>query len=82
MGKCPECGSNVLDKGKYCKCDNEKCNFSISYAIRGATINEKDISNILKGEETAEKEFTWKSGKKGKAKLKYENGKLNFIFVK
>lgn len=82
LGKCPECGSNVLDKGKYCKCDNEKCNFSISYAIRGATINEKDISNILKGGETAEKEFTWKSGKKGKAKLKYENGKLNFIFVK
>lgn len=78
IGKCPDCGGEVLDRGKFCKCS--KCDFSLSYEIRGTKLTMSDIKKLMKGETTDEKQFTWSSGKKGLAKIQYKDKKLNFIF--
>ncbi|MGE7090606.1 hypothetical protein ACQKII_03945 [Lysinibacillus sp. NPDC048646] len=45
-------------------------------------ITPTDKKKLLQGKETRDIRFTWKSGKKGKAKLKLENGKISFVFAK
>lgn len=85
VGKCPKCGSDVVETDSYYKCSKYKdtCDFIISKEISGAKITLKDVKALLSGKTTDEKEFTWKSsGKKGKAKLKYNNNKLEFVFSK
>ena len=44
-------------------------------------ITPTDMKKLLAGRETREILFTWKSGKKGKAKLKLNGEKLEFIFA-
>ena len=82
IGACPSCSNDVFDRGTYCKCSNSDCKFSLGYTISGAKLSEKDIKDLLKGKETEEKTFKWKSGKTGQAKLKYnkEENKLEFMF--
>jgi len=79
VGKCPECGKNVLDKGKYFACENykEHCTLSISKEIKSAKITKEDIIKLSEGKETDYKKFSF-----GEAKLKYnkEQSKLDFIF--
>ena len=81
VGKCPKCNGNVVEANYY-MCENYKnsCDFIIGKTIRGATITTEDVEKILRGEETKELEFTWSSGKKGKAKIKLKGDKLDFVF--
>lgn len=86
VGTCPKCGSDVIIGKSYYLCSNYKketgpsCDFIIGKTISGANITKTDVKGLLSGKETKEKEFTWKSGKKGKAKLKLEAGEVKFLF--
>lgn len=83
IGKCPKCGGTITDKGKFCKCGSEGCDFFISKTIRGATLTDKDVSNLLNGKPTSSKKF-YTPGKPNPwfAKLKYSSdySKIEFIF--
>lgn len=81
VGKCPKCGGNVTESEKFYACENNRksCDTIIWKQVSGAKVTLTDVKQLLAGKETAEKEFTWKSGKKGKAKLKYTN-KVEFVF--
>ncbi|SOC37490.1 DNA topoisomerase [Ureibacillus acetophenoni] len=81
VGKCVECQSPVIEGFKTYQCSNKNCKFAISKSIMKGKITVTDAKKLLNGKETREILFTWKSGKKGKAKLKLHNGKLDFVFV-
>lgn len=80
VGKCVKCGKPVIEGFKMYHCTNKECKFTISKTIMKGKITPTDVKKLLIGKETREILFTWKSGKKGKAKLKLEGGKLEFIF--
>lgn len=83
LGTCPKCGEDVIDGKKFYLCTKYKdsCDFLIGKKILSANIGIRDIKALLSNKETAEKTFTWKSGKKGKAKLRLDDkNKLEFIF--
>ncbi|RHW37634.1 type IA DNA topoisomerase [Lysinibacillus yapensis] len=80
VGKCPECGQPVAEGFKGYSCTNKTCKFFISKLIMKGKITPTDAKKLLNGKETREIRFTWKSGKKGKAKLKLVDSKLEFVF--
>ncbi|WPS85469.1 DNA topoisomerase (plasmid) [Brevibacillus halotolerans] len=82
IGKCPKCSKNVVVTNDYYLCEDYKnsCDFIQKKVISGTKISEVDMKAILSGKQTKEKEFTWKSGKKGKAKLEWKDNKINFVF--
>ena len=81
LGTCPTCGGNIRDTGKFYLCEHykEKCKTCIPKEINGAKITKTDAKKLLKGEWLDEKEFTWKSGKKGKARIRF-NEKIEYDF--
>lgn len=81
VGKCPKCGGSVTEGEKFYSCENNRksCDVIIWKTISGTKVTLTDAKQLLAGKVTAEKEFTWKSGKKGKAKLKL-NQKVDFVF--
>ncbi|MCM3387119.1 DNA topoisomerase [Ureibacillus chungkukjangi] len=80
VGKCLKCGQPVVEGFKGYTCSNKACKFFISKMIMKGKITPTDAKKLLIGKETREIRFTWKSGKKGKAKLKLVNEKLEFVF--
>ncbi|MGE7666065.1 DNA topoisomerase [Ureibacillus composti] len=80
VGKCIKCGSSVEEGFKGYACSNKACKFFISKTLMKAKITSTDAKKLLTGKETREIRFTWKSGKKGKAKLKLNGEKLEFVF--
>lgn len=80
VGKCVKCGKPVIEAFKVYHCTNKECKFTISKTIMKGKITPTDVKKLLIGKETREIRFTWKSGKKGKAKLKLVGEKLEFIF--
>lgn len=80
VGKCIQCGQPVVESFKGYTCSNKACKFFISKMIMKGKITPTDAKKLLNGKETREIRFTWKSGKKGKAKLKLADGKLEFVF--
>ena len=80
VGKCIDCTSPVVEGFKGYQCTNKACKFFISKMVMRGKITAIDAKKLLLGKETREIRFTWKSGKKGKAKLKLNEGKLEFIF--
>ncbi|QCR32286.1 DNA topoisomerase [Lysinibacillus sp. SGAir0095] len=80
VGKCLQCGQAVVEGFKGYSCSNKACKFFISKSIMKGKITPTDAKKLLTGKETREIRFTWKSGKKGKAKLKLVNEKLEFVF--
>lgn len=82
IGKCPKCGEKIIDGNKYYICSKYKdtCDFIIGKEILGENITIADIKALIANKETSEKNFTWKSGKKGKAKLKL-NDKYGIDFI-
>lgn len=73
IDKCPDCGGSVIDKNTYCKCN--KCNFSISYKIKGTSLTKTDIKKILKGKETDPKKMG-----NGTVKISYDPKTKKLIF--
>lgn len=82
VGKCPVCSHQVTEGYKTYSCKNKGCKFTISKIVMKGKITAIDAKKLLAGKETREIRFTWKSGKKGKAKLKLKEEKLEFIFPK
>jgi len=83
IGECPKCGAEIVDGKNYYLCSKYKdtCDFIIGKKILGANIGVKDAKDLIAGKETGEKEFTWKSGKKGKASLRLDGEKnIEFVF--
>ncbi|WCK57734.1 DNA topoisomerase (plasmid) [Aneurinibacillus sp. Ricciae_BoGa-3] len=83
LGKCPKCQANVVEGKNFYLCANYKksCDFIIGKEMLGAKISKTEVKKLLTGKETKELEFTWKSGKKGKAKLKVNGSILDFVFT-
>lgn len=74
LGKCPKCGSDVIEGKSYYLCKEYKnsCDFIFNKEIWGAKISKTEAKKILAGKESKEFTFTWKSGKKSKDKLKID----------
>ncbi len=64
VGKCPICGSNVIELQKNYICENRDCSFSVGKQIMNAKITEADIKKMLTGRQTAIKKVTTKKGVK------------------
>lgn len=82
IGTCPTCGGNVRETDRFFLCEHykDKCHTCIPKEVNGVKLTKKDIETLLKGEWLEPKEFTWKSGKKGKAKIRF-NGKIEYDFA-
>lgn len=80
VGKCIVCGHAVVEGFKGYTCSNKGCKFFISKSIMKGKITSTDAKKLLSGRETREIRFTWKSGKKGKAKLKLVGENIEFVF--
>lgn len=83
LGKCPLCKTGNVAEGKnsfYCDRYKEGCKFSIGKNICNAKINPSDIKLLINGKITNYKKMkSVKTGKDFSAKLKYQNGKIEFI---
>lgn len=82
LGQCPKCKSSVVEGKSYYLCTEYKktCDFILGKELSGAKLTKTEVKKLLNGKETKELAFTWKSGKTGKAKLQFKNGKLDFVF--
>lgn len=86
LGKCPLCGSDVVDKGKFYGCEGYNtngCKFGINHTIAKKKISEAQIKKLLKNGKTDEiKGFTSKKGKKFNTYLYWneEQKKLDWGF--
>lgn len=83
IGKCPKCGGAVMEKKEYYVCSNYKktCDLIIGKVHNESKISVTEAKKILSGKETKEMEFKWKSGKSGKAKLKYDPNEQRVVYV-
>lgn len=82
LGKCPKCSGNVFEGKNYYLCEHYKnsCDFVLGKEFSGAKVSKTEVKKLLNGKQTKELEFTWKSNKKGKAKLILEKGKYKLVF--
>lgn len=84
IGSCPICHKGHIAEGKnsfYCDEYKNGCSFSIGKNICGAKVSANDIKLLATGKLTAAKKMkSAKSGKDFTAKLKYANGKIEFVF--
>jgi DNA topoisomerase-3 len=84
MGKCPLCGSDIIEgkKGFGCSAWKSKgCKFVIWKEIAGKKLTKNQVKMLLeKGETSKIKGFTSKKGKKFDAKLRLVGGKVEFCF--
>lgn len=66
LGRCPRCGSPVVDKGQLAKCTNENCGkalFKKNKFISGPPLSNGDIKKLLEGEEIQVKVHSSKKNK-------------------
>jgi len=82
LGTCPICGGIVRETEKYYLCEHykQKCRTLIPKVLHGTKITKTDAQKLLKGVWVGPKEFTWKNGKKGKAKIHLAD-KIEYEFV-
>lgn len=84
IGICPKCSGNVIEGKSYYLCQHYKksCDFLLPKEYHGAKLTKTEIKKLLKGKETKEYEFAWKSGKKGKTSLVLgKDFKISFAFM-
>ena len=81
VGSCRICGGQVIEGFKGYQCSTKGCKFFISKVLMKGKITAIDAKKLLAGKETREIRFTWKSGKRGKARLKLNGEKLEFVFA-
>ena len=80
VGKCPLCKHDVVENFKGYSCTQKGCKFFLSKTMLRGKITPTDAKKLLSGKETREILFTWKSGKRSKARLKLDGEKPVFIF--
>ena len=80
VGRCPLCKNNVIENFKGYSCSEKGCKFFLSKTMLKGKITPTDAKKLLAGKETREILFTWKSGKRSKARLKLDGEKPVFIF--
>ena len=80
VGACPLCRGRVVENFKGYSCENKECKFFLSKSMLKGKITAIDAKKLLQGKETREIMFTWKSGKRSKARLKLDGDQLNFVF--
>ncbi|OCS90478.1 type IA DNA topoisomerase [Caryophanon latum] len=80
LGKCPTCQKRVIEGFKSYHCEDKTCEFFVAKTMLKGKISPTNVKKLLRGDETNDIMFTWKSGKKSKAKLKLNGAKLEFIF--
>lgn len=80
LGACPNCKGRVTENFKGYACENKECKFFLAKSMLKGKITPIDVKKLLTGKETREIMFTWKSGKRSKARLKLEGGNISFVF--
>jgi DNA topoisomerase-3 len=83
LGKCPICGkTGVYESARFFNCSDKDCKFAQFKTVCGAELTVSDMKSMCAGNKSAYKAFTWKSGKKGKGRLYYDDaGALQFDFA-
>lgn len=78
IGKCPICGKDIKESDKFYMCENyletdidgkKKCGFIVKKHFCNADITKEDAMDLINKGSTKIKDFVWKSGNKGRAKL-------------
>ncbi|EEM11565.1 DNA topoisomerase III [Bacillus pseudomycoides] len=85
VGKCKKCDGDIIDKSTFYGCSNyntTQCDFTISKKILGKTISQKNMTKLLKGEQTDLIKGFKKNDKTFDAKLEWKENKINFVFEK
>lgn len=85
LGKCPECGGDVVESKKAYGCSNWRdanggCRFTVWKTIAKKTITEDQAKQIIAGERVAVKGLTSRKGTKFGAYLKYDKDQRKVIF--
>ncbi|KHF38807.1 DNA topoisomerase III [Halalkalibacter okhensis] len=83
LGKCPECGGVILDKGTFFGCSqfhSQQCRFTISKVILGKKIRQKDVKALLKDGKTETIEGFIKEDKSFKATLVWDKTEKKITF--
>lgn len=76
LGKCPKCGSNVIDGKSYYLCEQYKntCDFIVGHEQWGAKITKTELKKILDGKATKKFKFT-KDGTERESALIFDKAK-------
>jgi DNA topoisomerase III len=83
LGRCPSCGSDVVDQPKSYGCTGWKqgCKFAIWKTIAGKKISVRTAEALLKsGQSPLLRGFQSKAGKEFEARLKLDGGEVRFDF--
>lgn len=81
---CPKCTDGIVlegEKGFYCSCYKDGCDFRMWKNVSGAVLTMANVGRLLEGGETTKMKFVSKEGKPFEAKLKM-NGEGQLEFVK
>jgi DNA topoisomerase III len=84
LGKCPLCGSDVVEQPKSYGCSGrtQGCQFTVWKTIAGKTIGVRAVQSLLRnGQSPLLKGFRSKTGKSFDARLKLEGGEVRFEFA-
>ena len=87
IGKCPCCGGEVKDFGKFYCCENRKpndtssCQVGFNKVLLGHKMSEQDIQDLLTGAPIGPYDFVSKEQKKFKGQIVFvkDTGKLDFV---
>lgn len=84
--KCPLCEKGYVfehDKGYGCTAFKSGCKFTLWKKVAGKLLTTSQVEKLVKGETTEViRGFTNKDGKKFDAALRFQNGKVKFVFQK
>lgn len=81
IGKCPCCGSDIVEREKGYGCSNKDCDFIIWKTVASKKITEKNAKDLLvKGETSLIRNFKSKTGKPFNAYLVMKDNKMEFKF--
>jgi len=85
LGPCPICGKGIVREGRdfyICSRRSEGCTYVQRREVRDAKLTPKDMSTLLSGKTTRFFDFTWSSGRQGKAAFRLKSdGKLEWVFA-
>jgi DNA topoisomerase III len=83
VGKCPVCGSSVVESKAYYLCSRYKdpCSFIVGKETMGTKISVKDMGELLGGGELEERKLKNKEGRDYSAKLRIVDGRIAPVFA-